>query len=636
MMQGRQATLDSSSSSESLASVSSTATAAVAAAAAATSMHKQHKLLQSASAARVVGTAKASSKCEFHFRALDGVEPEEVCAFKSKDTVAESLNGKTLRPQTPKLRLGPRGPGWIACGRHVDAVSKTGWSELHIATSPTSDYPEPTYAAGFVEGHLTHSRIYEFFQNTQASRSEVLTNELTRFVKVQRDFLESNVAKAQHRTQRLNGKSDGGQSESDDNDDNDVRYWHTIKELLRQVEGLHDGYNEATVVTSESLSLDQFWLMNMDGDLIELQGAVAKGLINVPGGKPPPDLRQHDPDAGLDRFQEVSEQAQWKSALQHTVGKGFGHPHGRVGTALAASASFIEEVSAMEADQDASDATFAQAFASPPASIGQTSNDDYQPSTHDLDERQEWNELVRRVGHCTALIALVEGGKDVLMGHNSWEDYNEMLRSFKHYEFAHPSPGHGGTTQPFRMSMSSYPGLLASTDDYYQLGSGLAVVETTLVILDPKVLRKIQTRAVPSWIASLTANRLARDGEEWTHIFRRHNAGTYNCQWMVLDFNKLKGRSTENGGSGLTSGTFWVVETVPGLAVARDLTSELQRRGFWLSANRPFFPEIRSATGYDSRSSDLVTFDRNPRARIAHRLVPTNVHALEELMWFMR
>lgn len=582
---------------------------------------------------------------------LEGAEPEELCTFKAKESTAEPHNGESSRPHPPKLRLGPRGPGWIACGRHVDAVSQTGWSELHIATSATTDYPEPTYAAGFVEGHLTHSRIYEFFQNTQASRSEALTNELTRFVKVQRAFLESSVAKVQHRTHRptgSRGQSRVGEPErNDDNDnnDNDVRYWTTIKDLLRQVEGLHDGYNEATVVKSEALSLDQFWLMNMDGDLIELQGAVAKGFVNVPGGKPPPDdLRQHDPDAGLDRFQEVSEQAQWKSALQHTVGKGFGHTRGRGGTAhhTAAGASFVEEeASEMGARQDANDALLAKAFA---PSFDPTRNDGYQPAAHDLGgERQEWNELVRRVGHCTALVALVKGGdEDVLVGHNSWEDYNEMLRSFKHYEFAHPSPSRahdGGTAQPFRMSMSSYPGLLASTDDYYQLGSGLVVVETTLVILEPKILRKIQTRAVPSWIASLTANRLARDAEEWTQIFRRYNAGTYNCQWMVLDYNKLKKgrRSAENaGGSGLPAGTFWVLETVPGLAVARDLTSELQHRGFWLSANRPFFPEIRSATGYDSRSSDLVTFDRNPRARLARRLVPNNVHALEELMWFMR
>jgi len=437
---------------------------------------------------------------------------------------------------------------------------------------------------------MTHKRIFQFFENTQSDRSPHLQEQLVKFVQIQRTYLEDNVKKFK------NGH------ESDDEDD--ARYWHVVGSLLSQVRGLHDGYNQAASKSDgKTLSLDQFWLINMDGDLIELQNAVSKGLVEMPGTRsaPPPS----DGVQAEDRFQQVSMSDQWKTALGRTVSKTLQHNGAGDGK------SFLE----------------LRAQTNP-----RTPSHEFGPIPDDA--FNEWSSLVRRVGHCTALVALTADGKDLLVGHNSWEDYNEMLRSFKHYEFAHP--GHSGrhsSDKAHRVSMSSYPGLLASTDDYYQLGNGLVIVETTIVIFDPSVLRKIQIKAVPSWIASLTANRLASSAKEWTDVFQKHNAGTYNCQWMVIDYSKFRARHTKQS---LPAGTFWVVETVPGLAVARDMTETLERRRFWLSANRPFFPQIRSATGYDSRESDVVSFDHNPRAQLAHRIVPSQVHSLEQLMWFMR
>ena len=36
----------------------------------------------------------------------------------------------------------------------------------------------------------------------------------------------------------------------------------------------------------------------------------------------------------------------------------------------------------------------------------------------------------------------------------------------------------------------------------------------------------------------MAATRLAAGGEQWTELFSRHNSGTYNNHWMVVDHGK--------------------------------------------------------------------------------------------------
>ena len=54
------------------------------------------------------------------------------------------------------------------------------------------------------------------------------------------------------------------------------------------------------------------------------------------------------------------------------------------------------------------------------------------------------------------------------MGHNTWTTYYTMTRLYKHYDFSGLSDRHAVGR---RVSMSSYPGVVSSIDDWYTIGA---------------------------------------------------------------------------------------------------------------------------------------------------------------------
>ncbi|XP_018494869.1 putative phospholipase B-like 2 [Galendromus occidentalis] len=235
-------------------------------------------------------------------------------------------------------------------------------------------------------------------------------------------------------------------------------------------------------------------------------------------------------------------------------------------------------------------------------------------------------------GHCSALIKYVDD--NIYIGHTSWFDYDSMIRIEKKYDFAFrlrddasPSmvPGR-------RLVMTSYPGCLYSLDEFYLIGSGLFVMETTLDVFDQWILRRCRVKSVPTWMRSMAANRLSASGEEWVRHFSQENSGTYNNQYMIVDFNKF-----ETNGRTVADDVLWVVEQMPGTFVSRDLSSVLRGKGFFASFNVPYFEEIRKI----NRLQDFEAFttfykyETNPRKLIFDR-DQDGVESVSSMMNLMR
>eukprot|EP00775_Hariotina_reticulata_P011811 gene11811-11955_t len=220
------------------------------------------------------------------------------------------------------------------------------------------------------------------------------------------------------------------------------------------------------------------------------------------------------------------------------------------------------------------------------------------------------DELYRHValqGKCSALIKVTADLSDILFGHSTWDSFTAMTRIYKHYQFNLQQVSGGVAAQA--LSFSSYPGEVFSDDDFYITSSKLVVLETTNHIYNFTILESLSHASVPSWLRVRAANLLASNGSSWVSLFRRHNSGTYNNQYMVLDLKRFQ------PGYQLQAELLWVVEQLPGMVEAADLT-EVLARGYFPSYNVALFPSIYKAAGYP----DLV---ERARAKGPHYDAPT-------------
>ncbi|XP_065149185.1 putative phospholipase B-like 2 [Paramisgurnus dabryanus] len=237
-------------------------------------------------------------------------------------------------------------------------------------------------------------------------------------------------------------------------------------------------------------------------------------------------------------------------------------------------------------------------------------------------------------GSCSALIKLLPGNKNLLMSHDTWNTYQSMLRILKRYNFAYRTSPTEKSVIPGRIqAFSSYPGSIFSGDDFYILSSGLVTMETTIGNSNDDLWKFVKPQdVVMEWLRNIVANRLAENGREWADIFSRYNSGTYNNQWMIVDYKLFV-----PGEGQMKQGLFTVLEQIPGMIVTADKTEELFKSGYWASYNIPYFEEVFNASGGQElvqKYGSWFSFSENPRAQIFRRnqTLVTDIESMVRLM----
>jgi len=237
-------------------------------------------------------------------------------------------------------------------------------------------------------------------------------------------------------------------------------------------------------------------------------------------------------------------------------------------------------------------------------------------------------------GHCSALVRVLPDGSDLLVSHDTWNSFQSMLRILKKYTLPfHIKHRSKAKVAGHTMTFSGYPGIIYSGDDFTLASSGLTILETTIGNSNPDLWSNLKPAgSVLEGIRSTIANRMATTGKDWVKWFSKWNSGTYNNQWMVLDYKLFKPNKTKESiaqresstanTSSLPTGLFWVLEQIPGYIQSKDLTHVLDSQQFWPSYNSPYFPDVFNMSGNRAlmeKYGDWFSYENTPRAKIFRR-----------------
>lgn len=220
-------------------------------------------------------------------------------------------------------------------------------------------------------------------------------------------------------------------------------------------------------------------------------------------------------------------------------------------------------------------------------------------------------------GSCSALIKVLDGNADLYVAHDTWVEFNNMLRILKHYKLNYHLNDIDPTIVPGGESVfSSYPGSILSIDDFFLTKANLAVIETTIGNSNPDLWQYVTPQTNLYWVRIQIANRLAHGTVDWAKWFSLHNSGTYNNEWMVIDYKLF------TPGQPLRDGLFVVLEQIPGTIVWEDKTEHLRQNSYWSSYNVAYYPYVYNISGtYDAylKYGDIFSYDKTARAMIFRR-----------------
>jgi hypothetical protein len=245
--------------------------------------------------------------------------------------------------------------------------------------------------------------------------------------------------------------------------------------------------------------------------------------------------------------------------------------------------------------------------------------------TTDLDKI--WKSIIRS-GHCSAIVKMMKdsnGKLDMFAGHNTWTDYCEMLRSLKYVDYAFEGKNPIIGMKPRKINFSSYPGVLFSGDDFYEMDSKVVVIQTTLSVLNKFVYKEIidLDKYIPEFMRLMITNHISNSAKEWVENYESYKNHMYITQWLVMDYNILD-KINENRDKFLTdkiSGLVYIIEEVPGNIISKDITNLVLEQGYFGSFNLAYFKENQKILGlYGYHNIDFTSASYNPRYYILQSL----------------
>ena len=247
-----------------------------------------------------------------------------------------------------------------------------------------------------------------------------------------------------------------------------------------------------------------------------------------------------------------------------------------------------------------------------------------------MTEKELFDNFLKRT-HCSALFKIKNDLSEIYFGHNTWDVYYNGIRIIKEYNLNFNNQW----VKSKNIIFSSYPATMSSLDDFYIASHGLVVIETTNAFYNDTLFKEIVPESLFTSERAMISNRISNSSKEWVENFIKYNSGTYNCQFMALDKNKVDLINKK-----IDIDAFYIVEQLPGFTKIHNVTNFL-KFGYWSSYNVPYDREIykRSAIQeiideFPSMASSL-DYDNCARTKIFRR-EESSADNLEGFMRLMR
>lgn len=242
------------------------------------------------------------------------------------------------------------------------------------------------------------------------------------------------------------------------------------------------------------------------------------------------------------------------------------------------------------------------------------------------DKLKEFNE------HCTGMVKLTENYDDIFFAHDAWSDFRELHGELKEL---HLPLSNASNFKAKHVIMSTRVGKISSYDDYYLNDAGLFVIETTLNNYNPELYKLVVPQNLFTWMRAYRATWVSDSGKEWATEFIKHNSGTYNNQYVIVDSKKLQ------FGVKPTEDLLWIIEQFPGTYRMTDVTFQLVRDLYFPSINCPWHEELYNLAGYPELVKSMGkygayrSYKEGPRYLIMKREAP-RIKTFEQFKQFMR
>jgi len=222
---------------------------------------------------------------------------------------------------------------------------------------------------------------------------------------------------------------------------------------------------------------------------------------------------------------------------------------------------------------------------------------------------------------CSFLLKLTND--NLFASHTTWFYYNGLLRTYKVLNFDLRNP----LVRTKRISFSSQPGYTTSQDDFYILDNNRFVSETSLDSDNDAVYSWIHYESVPYWVRIHVANFVYDTQQNWVNTFFAYRSGTYNNQWLIVDFNKY---NQYKNNLAAAKDIVWMAEEFYSLQSASDMTqSMLIPQGYLASYNVPYNASIQKL------SQNPTNYTSDPRYFLFKKYAP-GIQNIEDFKSVMR